>query len=283
MRMPGGQTVVLDRRSAILAGLFASFAAATARSDGGQSASAQQDPQHDMSLIERMPGAHGNETIVLVAYPGFTLLDLVGPQYMLGNLLGATVHIAAKSLDPVHSDMGPALVPTTTFADCPTEVTLVMLPGGTSGTLAAMQDAGLLAFLRDRARHARWMASVCTGSLVLGAAGLLRGYRATSHWVARDLLADFGAMPVNERVVFDRDRVTGAGVTAGLDFGLSMVQKLRGREYAEAVQLLGEYDPAPPLHAGSLDEAPHETVAMLEQMLAGFVDKAKSIAAGATR
>lgn len=277
--MSSRDLVALDRRSVLLLGMAASFAALTAAAAASTLSSPAASPAPDsmaMSKLDASSGAHGNEVIALLAYPGFTLLDLVGPHYMLGNMLGATVHIVAKTTDPVHPDMGPAIVPTTSMNDCPADLTLVMIPGGTNGTIAAMQDDATLAFLRARARRARWMTSVCTGALVLGAAGLLRGYRATSHWVVRDLMSDFGAIPTDERVVFDRDRITGSGVTAGLD---SVVSALRGVPYAQAVQLLAEYDPTPPLHAGTPRTAPAQTTQMLREMLAPFVDQARAHAA----
>jgi putative intracellular protease/amidase len=277
--MPSRNMVALDRRSLLLLGMAASFAAVTAAATASTLSSPASSPAPDpmaMSKLNASSGAHGNEVIALLAYPGFTLLDLVGPHYMLGNMLGATVHIVARTTDPVHPDMGPAIVPTISMNDCPADLTLLMIPGGTRGTLAAMQDDATITFLQDRARRARWMTSVCTGALVLGAAGLLRGYRATSHWVVRDLLSDFGAIPTDERVVFDRDRITGSGVTAGLDFGLSVVSELRGVPYAQAVALLAEYDPAPPVHAGTPRTAPTQTTQMLREMLAPFVDQARA-------
>jgi putative intracellular protease/amidase len=273
----------LDRRSALLLALAAPFAAASAAAAASDTTSGAKPPDHDMRGVDALEHAQGNEKIALLAYPGFTLLDLTGPHYMLSNLLGATVHVVAKTLEPVHPDNGPAIVPTITLADCPADLTLVMVPGGTRGTVAAMQDPEILAFLRDRAERARWMASVCTGALVLGAAGLLHGYRATSHWVVRDLLAQFGATPVDERVVFDRDRITGAGVTAGLDFGLRVVDALRGRPYAQAVALLGEYEPEPPFRAGTPKSAPASTTKMLSDMLAGFVASAREAAIASGR
>lgn len=142
--------------------------------------------------------------------------------------------------------------------------------------MAAMRDTAILDFLADRGSRARWVTSVCTGSLLLGAAGLLQGYRATSHWVTRSLLKDAGAIPVDARVVQDRNRVTGAGVSAGLDLGLYLVGKLRDRPYAETVQLLAEYAPEPPYDAGTPRTAPAEARVMLEGMFTEFNPRARA-------
>ncbi len=210
----------------------------------------------------------------MVIYPDFTALDMVGPQYMFANLMGAKVHLVARTLEPVRSDTGLVFVPSLTFDDCPKDLDILFVPGGTTGTLAAIADDTTRAFLADRGSRAKLVTSVCTGSLLLGAAGLLKGYRATSHWVTRDLLAKVGAKPVDARVVRDRNRITGAGVTAGLDFGLSIVEQLRDREYAQAVQLLAEYAPQPPLNAGTPRTAPRKVHRMMNDMFAGFTQSA---------
>jgi cyclohexyl-isocyanide hydratase len=155
---------------------------------------------------------------------------------------------------------------------------VLFTPGGTRGTLAAMEDEATLAFMRSRGQQARWITSVCTGSLILGAAGLLQGRRATSHWVARDLLAHFGATPVDERVVQDGNVVTGAGVTAGLDFALTLVATIAGTEHARKVQLVAEYDPAPPFDAGSPTRAGQATTQAMRDMLAPFLATATETA-----
>jgi transcriptional regulator GlxA family with amidase domain len=154
---------------------------------------------------------------------------------------------------------------------------VLLTGGGTNGTLAAMRDPDMIAFLADRGSRAKWVASVCTGSLLLGRAGLLRGYRATSHWVGRPLLKDFGAIEVDQRVVFDRNRATGAGVSAGLDLALALVEKLRPIEFRQAVQLLAEYAPEPPLDSGTPDRAPATIFAQMRDLTAGFVDGVNEI------
>jgi cyclohexyl-isocyanide hydratase len=186
--------------------------------------------------------------------------------------------IVAKTLEPVTSDMGLTIVPSKTFADCPADLDIICVPGGTDGTLAAMEDAETIAFLKDRGARAKFVTSVCTGSLVLGAAGLLTGYKATSHWVARDILIEFGAEPVNQRVVIDRNRITGAGVTAGLDLGLALVARLRDDTYAQGLQLLAEYAPEPPFHAGTPESAPADVRDMMAAMFPKFLADARAAA-----
>jgi cyclohexyl-isocyanide hydratase len=233
------------------------------------------DADHDMSS---MP-AHwmGSEQIAFLIYPEFTALDMVGPHYMLTSLMGATVHLVAKTKDPVRSDTGLVFVPSATFEECPRDLDIICVPGGSQGTLAAMQDDATMHFLKDRGSRAKYVTSVCTGSLVLGAAGLLAGYRATSHWTTRGLLPIFGATPVDGRVVDDRNRITGGGVTAGIDFGLALVGRLRDRVYAEGVQLIAEYDPKPPYSAGSPAQAPTEVKALIDGMFTGFVERAAEV------
>lgn len=230
---------------------------------------------HDMSSLP--PSWNGKEQIGMLLYPGMTALDFVGPQHMFAGLMGAKVHHVARSMAPVRSDSGLSLLPTTTLANCPRELDILFVPGGGEGTLAAMQDRKLLDFVADRGSRAKLVTSVCTGSLVLGAAGLLRGYRATTHWVAHELLAQAGAIPVPERVVHDRNRITGAGVSAGLDLGLAIVAMLRDRPYAETMQLMAEYAPEPPFQSGSPSTAPKEVKTMTEQMFVAFNERAAAI------
>lgn len=253
----------MDRRN-----FHAALAAAllAVRSEGRASAPPSVD--HDM----RMAPAHwtGREQIAMLLYPDFTALDLIGPQYMFANLMGATVHLVAATREPVRSDTGVSLLPTLTYDECPIAPDIFFVPGGSVGTLMAIQDRATRDFVADRGGRAGLVTSVCTGSLLLGAAGLLRGYRATSHWVTRDLLALVGAQPADARVVWDRNRVTGAGVSAGLDLGLAIVERLRDREYAQAVQLLAEYAPEPRLDAGTPERAPPQVRQMMSDMFTGL-------------
>ncbi len=242
-----------------------------AQSPASQEASAA----HDMSA---MP-VHwmGKEQIAFLIYPEFTALDMVGPHYMMTSLMGAKVHVIAKTKEPVKSDTGLVLVPSVTFEDCPQDLDIICTPGGSLGTLAAMQDDATLAFLKDRGSRAKFVTSVCTGSLLLGAAGLLQGYKATSHWVTKDMLSIFGAIPTDGRVVTDRNRITGGGVTAGIDFGLTLVGKLRDQQYAEGVQLIAEYAPEPPFNAGTPKTAPAEIKGLVEGMFTDFIKSAEAV------
>lgn len=201
-------------------------------------------------------------------------LDFVGPYDMFSLLLGAKVHVVAKTRDAVVSDTGLSIVPTTTFAECPKDLTVLFVPGGADGTIAVMSDKDTLDFVADRGARASYVTSVCTGALILGAAGLLKGYRATTHWSVLPVLERFGATSVSERVVKDRNRITGGGVTAGLDFGLTMIDVMRDRYYAQTAQLLLEYDPHPPFDAGSPKTAPSAVVAQVRDILVDFITKA---------
>lgn len=270
-------TTGVDRRSILLTAAMMAVGASAAAGLGPTEAAAQHSAGHDMSAIPA--NWMGNEQIAFLAYPGFTALDLVGPHYMPRSLMGATVHVVGTSRGPITSDMNLTIVPTATFDDCPKELDIICVPGGSDGTLAAMRDNAKLDFLADRGGRAKFVTSVCTGSLVLAAAGLLQGYKATSHWVARDLLRDFGAEPVDQRIVIDRNRVTGAGVTAGIDFGLTLVAKFRDPDYAKAVQLLAEYHPEPPFNAGTPALPGEATTKLMGDMFIPFGKQAKIIAA----
>jgi cyclohexyl-isocyanide hydratase len=199
----------------------------------------------------------GKLQVAMMVHPNMILLDLVGAQTVF-SIMGAEIHLVWKDRTPVRTDVGIPLTPTATFAECPADVDILFIPGGLGGSVAAMDDPEVLRFVADRGARARYVTSVCTGSLVLGAAGLLRGYRATSHWYVRDLLPRMGAVAVHERVVADRNRVTAGGVTAGLDFGLALAAMLTSPEDARRIQLLIEYDPQPPFHAGSPEGAGQE-------------------------
>jgi cyclohexyl-isocyanide hydratase len=204
--------------------------------------------------------------IGLLIFPNLTQLDLTGPVQVFSSVPGAKLHLLWKRIEPVRSDSVLTLTPTTTFAECP-PCDVICVPGG-AGTDDVINDEETLGFLRKQAQSAKYVTSVCTGSLVLGAAGLLKGYRAATHWAARDYLAAFGATASNERVCVDRNRITGGGVTAGIDFALTLVSHLVDRTTAEAVQLRLEYNPAPPFNAGSPDTAPKEVLALLNERLA---------------
>jgi cyclohexyl-isocyanide hydratase len=203
--------------------------------------------------------------IGMLLYPGLTQLDLTGPYELLHRIPNSEVHLVWKDTAPVRADSGIALVPDTTFDACP-RLDLVFAPGG-NGQLPLMTDPAILGFLRDHGATARYVTAVCTGSLLLGAAGLLEGYRATSHWAFVDLLKVFGATPAPGRVVVDRNRITAGGVTAGIDFGLRIVAELAGERLAKAVQLGLEYDPEPPYRSGHPDVADPELVRDVRERL----------------
>ena len=204
--------------------------------------------------------------IGLVIFPRVTQLDLTGPVQVFSSVPGAKLHLIWKRIEPVVSDSVLTLTPTTTFADCP-QLDVICVPGGV-GTDDMINDADMLDFLRRQASGAKYITSVCTGSLVLGAAGLLRGYRAATHWTAMDFLEAFGATPTRNRVCIDRNRVTGGGVTAGIDFALTLVSIMVDRKTAEAIQLRLEYNPAPPFNSGSPDTAPPEILALMQEKIA---------------
>lgn len=207
--------------------------------------------------------------IGLLLFPQLTQLDLTGPFEVFARTPGAQVHLIWKDKQPVVSDRGMAILPTTPFAECP-PLDVICVPGG-PGQIALMDDAETLAFLQQQASSARLVTSVCTGSLVLGAAGLLRGYRATTHWGSLEQLALLGAQPVAERVVREGNRITGAGVTSGIDFALHVVAELLGADVAQNIQLQMEYDPEPPFSSGSPRSADPARVALARQQMAPFI------------
>lgn len=260
---------------AAFAGAFSAALAAMFGDRPGRAASSQQ-ADHDMSLMK--PEWQKAEQIVFLAYPGMTALDLIGPQYMLAGLWGATVQIAAKTLDPITTDTRVRVLPDVTFDEAPTNLDVICVPGSGAGVLTALADSPTIDFLADRGSRARYVTSVCTGSLLLGQAGLLKGYRATSHWLSRDALAAFGAIPTEGRVVRDRNRITGGGVTAGIDFGLALVAELRDPVYAEGLQLLAEYAPEPPFDAGTPERAGPERTRLIASMFQGFDDRVRALA-----
>lgn len=224
----------------------------------------------------------GSETIFILLYPGFTAMDAIGPEYALSCMIGATVKFIAKTTDPVITESGFMVTPHLSFDQLPEKPSLFLVPGGTQGVVQILDDAETLAFIRKAGQTADLTASVCTGSLLLGAAGLLHGYEATSHWQTLELLPIFGAKPSQKRVVFDRNRATAAGVTAGLDLSLELVRRYRGDGYAKGVQLLGQYDPQPPFPGGGNPaSADQRFVMMLNEMHKPFVtqlgDKIRTI------
>ena len=259
------------------------FAGACATSSVQPTASAPPPVEPHATAEAAIPNMMGSESIAMLLYPGFTALDLVGPQYFFAGLMGAKVHLVTnqETLAPVMSDTRMAITPTTTIADLSTPVDVLFVPGAGQGVLNAMEHAPTLTFLKDKAANAKWKTSVCTGSLLLAAAGLLKGRKATSHWVARDKLAAFGAIPVDQRVVRDGDIITGAGVSAGIDMALLTVEALLGRPYAQALMLQAEYAPVPPFAGGRPETTPPAIAGAISGLFAPLVAGIDAIAARA--
>ncbi len=218
--------------------------------------------------------------VAMLIYPGMTLLDLAGPQAALG--MHGKTHLVWKNLDPVPTDSGISLLPTATFADCPRDLDVLFVPGG-FGTNDAMVDPEVLRFLAERGPQARYVTSVCSGSLILGAAGLLDGYRAATHWACYDMLTELGVQADPSRVAVDRNRYTGGGVTAGIDFGLTLLAELRGETVAKATQLAMEYDPKPPFDAGTPKVAGPELTEMVTAMMQPMLGPGVEIARNSRR
>ena len=204
--------------------------------------------------------------IGILVFPGVQQLDLTGPFEVFASLPGAEVHLLWKDTAPIRSATGLILQPTMTLENCP-ELDVICIPGG-SGTTALLQDLDVHDFIRRMARTARFITAVCTGALVLGAAGVLHERRATTHWMSLDLLEKFGATPVNERVVRDGNVITAGGVTAGIDFALTVVAELAGVAAAQEIQLMLEYAPAPPFDSGTPATATAATLAGARARLA---------------
>ena len=234
--------------------MFTAGAAAAAAGQMLAQTPAKTPQTHDMGNMKVTMGDHP-DVIAMLIYPGMTLLDLVGPQQVFGYMMGTKIHLVARTEDPVVTDTGIRILPDNTFEDCPEAVDILFVPGGGAGTIQLMTDSAVLGFLRSRGDKARYVTSVCSGSMLLGAAGLLRGYKATSHWAVRDVLPLLGATPVEARVVEDRNRITSGGVTAGIDFGLRICARLRGEDMARGIELMLEYDPQPPFSAGTPEKA----------------------------
>lgn len=260
----------MTRRDALFLAAPALFAAARAPA-------AQGEPFHHPP----MQGPPLN--IAMLIYPAMFTIDLIGPQTFLQRLGNVNVFHVAKTREPVRSDLDIPFTAHHDYASCPKDLDILFVPGGLKGTIPMMGDAATLDFLADRGARAKLVTSVCTGSLLLGAAGLLKGYKAAGYWMVRDLLPLFGAELVKERVVVDRNRITGGGATAGLDFGLTIAGALRGEDYARMLQLIVEYDPHPPFDAGAPERAPTPIVEHLDEMRADELRAARAAAEAAAR
>lgn len=198
--------------------------------------------------------------ISMLVYPGMTPLDLVGPLQTWSQLPDVSIEFVWKNTDPIATDTGMVIVPSHSFAQAAESPDILFAPGGAMPTMELMGDVETIGFLKGRGEKAQWVTSVCTGALLLGAAGLLDGYKATTHWSAVPMLENFGAIPTEGRYVIDRNRATGGGVTAGIDFGLAMVAHIIGEEEAKAIQLGLEYAPQPPFNTGTPENATPELI-----------------------
>lgn len=207
--------------------------------------------------------------IAFLLFPNVTQLDLTGPAQFLSRLPDAKVDLVWETIEPIPTDAGFSILPSATFADVP-RADLICIPGG-MGIADVIDHAPALDWVRQVGGEAQWVTSVCTGALVLGAAGLLKGYQATTHWAWHDKLALFGAEPVSARHVIDRNRASGGGVTAGIDFALALMERIAGADHARMVQLALEYDPAPPFDCGSPQKAG-------EALIAAYAERAARLA-----
>jgi len=228
----------MDRRRFNAALAAASLTSLSALKAGAQQQTAQQ----------------AKPRIGMLVYSDMIMLDLTGPLTVF-NILQGDIRLIAKTKEPVPTDLGLPVMPTDSFETSPSQFDVLFVPGGLRGTIDSMKDQKTIDFVRSVGESSRYVTSVCTGSLLLGAAGLLQGYNATSHWYVRDLLPLMGGVPKKDRVVEDRNRITGGGVTAGIDFGLLIAGRLSGEDVAKRIQLLIEYDPKSPFAAGSPEQA----------------------------
>ena len=199
--------------------------------------------------------------VLALVYPGMTLLDLVGPLQAWSFLPGYEVQFVWHRSGPVLTDCGLSVHATNCFEDAWSDPDVLVVGGGAKPTLDLLRDTSAIAFLADRGSRARWVCSVCTGSLLLGAAGLLRGYRAATHWGAREALSQFGAEPSNDRVCVDRNRLTGGGITSGVDFGITVAGLWAGESTGRLIEMIMEYAPQPPYGTGHPDLADAQTLA----------------------
>jgi cyclohexyl-isocyanide hydratase len=219
--------------------------------------------------------------VVMLLFPKLTQLDLTGPFEVFSRFKELQLHLVWKTTEAVNDASGLRILPTATFEDAP-QADILFVPGG-PGQLALMNDAPTLSFLKRQAAQAQYVTSVCTGSLVLAATGLLTGYRATCHWLSLPQLSHFGAEPVAERVVVDRNRVTGGGVTSGIDIALTLCAAIVGEERAKLAQLTMEYDPHPPFNSGSPAVADAALVARIRNSAAEFQQRREDAAKAAAK
>lgn len=231
-------------------------------------------PQSMHGVLGAPAHRKGSPVIAMLVYPKMVMQDFVGPMTVF-NLMHSEIHLVWKKYEPVVTELGLPVFPTTSFSECPKDVDILFVPGGLDGTIEHMDDPDILEFLADIGSRAKYITSDCTGALLLGAAGLLKGYKATTLWNVHDQLAIFGAIPTKERVVIDRNRMTGGGVTAGIDFALTLAAKIRGEDAAKRYQLIIEYAPDPPFNAGEPETAPKEIVENFTKARQPAADRAR--------
>lgn len=219
--------------------------------------------------------------IGMLVFPNMTSLDILGPFEVLARAPDCQAELVWKDCQPLRGDTGLIVTPHRSFADAP-QYDVLVVPGG-PGQTPLMEDREVLDFLRRQAAGAGLVTSVCTGSLLLAAAGLLTGRKATCHWLSLDQLALFGVQPLPDRVVVDGDRITGGGVTSGLDFAFRVLAELRGEQAAQAIQLLMEYDPAPPFASGHPRVASTELVDRVRELTREMIAKRREVSARAAR
>jgi cyclohexyl-isocyanide hydratase len=219
--------------------------------------------------------------IGMLVFPKMTSLDILGPFEVLARAPDCIAQLVWKDMSPIHGDTGLRILPDIDFSSAP-QFDVIVVPGG-PGQTDLMEDDEVLAFLRTQAAGAGLVTSVCTGSLLLAAAGLLKGYKATCHWLSMDQLEQFGVQPVHERVVVDRNRITGAGVTSGLDFAFTVLATLRGNDAAKALQLMLEYDPEPPFDSGHPRVASKQLVDQVRASAASMLEHRRTVSARVAR
>ena len=246
----------INRRSLLT---IASTAGALGSATGSASAQAHgassgQSPEMAAHMREMMTLPPGAPKVAMLVYPNMVALDLIGPMTVF-TILRCDVQLVWKDRRPVATDVGVPIAATRTFGEVDKNLDVLFVPGGIMGTVDCMDDAAVRGFLADIGSRAKWVTGVCTGTLILAAAGLLKGYDATSHWAVADLLPLMGARHVDQRVVRDRNRLTGGGVTAGIDFALTLAELLADEETARRIALIIEYAPAPPFKNGTPAEA----------------------------
>jgi len=210
--------------------------------------------------------------IGFLLFPNLTQLDLTAPAQVLSRIPNAKIHLAWKNSSPVKTDVGFSICPTTTFSQCP-QLDVLCVPGG-FGIGEQIIDNETLGFLRTQSKNAKYITSVCNGSLILGAAGLLKGHKSACHWIWKQYLHKFGVEAVDGRVVRDGKHISGGGVTAGLDFAFTLASELAGEEVAKMLQLGLEYDPQPPFDCGTPAKAGS---GLVEKVLALQIERIKKI------